>query len=190
MIQKKILIFGYSGGIGRSLVNITNKNKYKLFCYNKKKINFLKKNSILKIHNVLKKVKADIIINTSGVLGNNSDKYEKIFDVNLMPTWEIFKFYKKHPPKKKIFIIVIGSKAYKQGRKNYILYASSKAALHNLCQGCVEYLNNININFKIFHFGKVNTNLIKNLIKNKNSNIVSPNFVAKKIYNYFDRKIA
>ena len=81
MIQKKILIFGYSGGIGRSLVNITNKNKYKLFCYNKKKINFLKKNSISKIQNVLKKVKADIIINTSGVLGTNSDEYEKIFEV-------------------------------------------------------------------------------------------------------------
>ena len=95
MTKKKIIIFGYSGGLGKSIVKILKNRPYELILYNRKKLNFYSKKAKEQIHQILKKNNADIIINASGVLGDNFDDYKKIFDVNLMPNWEIIKFYKK-----------------------------------------------------------------------------------------------
>ena len=36
---------------------------------------------------------------------------------------------------------MLGSSVYKQGRRNFILYAASKAALFNMWQGASEYVS-------------------------------------------------
>ena len=189
MTKKKIIIFGSSGGVGKEIIKILKKKHYDLFLFNKKKLNFCASNSKNKIHNILKKVKPDIIINASGILGTNKDDYRKIFDVNLMPNWEIVKYYKKINLKKNLLIIIMGSTAYKSGRKNYILYSSSKAALHNLCQGSREYLARKKITIKLINFGKIYTSMIKKFVRQNSPNVISPAKAALKICKIFDKGI-
>ncbi len=189
MNKKKIIIFGFSGGVGKAIVKILKNRPFDLILYNSKKINFYSKNAEKQIKDTLKKNNPDIIINTSGVLGDNFDNYKKIFDVNLMPNWEIIKFYKKKKLKKKVLIIFIGSSSYKSGRKNYILYSSSKAALNNLYQGSKEYLNKKNIKMRLINFGKINTPMIKKFVRQNTANVISPNVAALKICKIFDKGI-
>ena len=78
MTKKKIIIFGYSGGLGKSIVKILKNRPYELILYNRKKLNFYSKKAKEQIHQILKKNNADIIINASGVLGDNFDDYKRI----------------------------------------------------------------------------------------------------------------
>lgn len=189
MTKKKIIIFGSTGGVGKEIVKLLKNKPYDLFLFNKKKLNFNLPNSKLKLQKILKKNNPDIIINASGILGNNYDDYRKIYDVNLMPNWEIVKFYKKINLKKKLIVIFIGSSSYKSGRRNYILYASSKAALNNLCQGSIEYLKEKNIIIKLLNFGKIYTPMIKKYVRQNSPNVISPTVAALRICKIFDKGI-
>ncbi len=189
MNKKKVIIFGSTGGVGKEVVKILKKKPYDLFLFNKKKLNFNLSSSKIGLKKILKKIQPDIIINTSGILGNNQDDYRKIYDVNLMPNWEMIKFYKKLSFKKKIIIIFIGSSSYKSGRKNYILYASSKSALNNLYQGSREYLKKKNITLKLLNFGKIYTPMIKKYVRQNSPNVISPTVAALKICKIFDKGI-
>jgi ribitol-5-phosphate 2-dehydrogenase (NADP+) / D-ribitol-5-phosphate cytidylyltransferase len=189
LTKKKIIIFGSTGGVGKEIVKLLKNKPYQLFLFNKKKLNFSQLKSKDKIHKILKKINPDIIINASGILGTNKDDYRKIYDINLMPNWEIIKYYKKINLKKKIVIILLGSSAYKSGRKNYILYASSKAALHNLCQGSREYLRGKKITIKLLNFGKIYTSMIKKYVRQNSPNVISPTKAALKICKTFDKGI-
>lgn len=186
--KKKIIIFGSSGGLGRCVVKILKKFDCNLFLFNKKKINFLKKNSEILIKKNLIKLDPDIIINCSGILGDNKDHFEKTFRVNFMPSWEMIKFYKNYKIKKKILLIIIGSSAYKKGRKKYILYSSSKAALHNMVQGANEYILNKKFKLAIYHPNRIDTKMVKHLIRQKTENRLSPFTVANKIIQIIKKK--
>ena len=116
-MNKKILIFGYTGGIGSELIKILKNKKYDLILLNKKKLNFNSNNANKKIHKILKIYNPDIIINAAGILGSNKDDYTKIYNINLMPNWEVVKYYKKTKFTKKnnfnnfrIFILQIRKK--------------------------------------------------------------------------------
>ena len=187
-MNKKILIFGYTGGIGSELIKILKNKKYDLILLNKKKLNFNSNNANKKIHKILKIYNPDIIINAAGILGSNKDDYTKIYNINLMPNWEVVKYYKKTKFIKKIILIILGSSSYKSGRKNYILYASSKAALNNLCQGSKEFLRNKNIKIKLLNFGKVYTPMIKKYVRQNMPNVISPRLAAQKICRIFDKE--
>ena len=102
------------------------------------------------------------------MLGTNSDKYKDVYDVNFLPNWEIIKFYINNKTNKKVKIILIGSSSYKKGKENYMLYTSSKAALHNLYQAAKEKFGNTYINVDIFHPPRFQSKLIKNLKKKRN----------------------
>jgi len=181
MKKNKVLIFGSNGTLSKAIIKLLIK-KFEIIKINKNIINFNKKKMNLKISNILKKYEPDIIINSSGVLGNNSQLYEKVFNTNFGSNWEIIKYYLNKKTKKKIKIILIGSTAYKIGKKNYLLYSSSKSALHNLYLGAKETLNKKNIKLVIYHPKRMKTKMIKNLsFINKNSG-VNPSLEAKKIY--------
>ena len=105
-----------------------------------------------------------------------------------MPNWEIVKYYKKINLKKKLIIIILGSSAYKSGRKNYILYASSKAALNNLCQGSKEYLKGKKISIKLINFGKIYTSMIKKYVRQNSPNVISPTEAALQICKIFTKE--
>ena len=83
---------------------------------------------------------------------------------------------------KNVKIIFIGSTSFKKGKGNYILYSSSKAALHNLYQGAKEKFKNTNVKVTIFHPQRFKSKLI-NKLNNKgkfqNINIVVNDLLIK-----------
>ena len=182
LLNKKILIFGFSGGLGKNVLQILKKKKFIIFKLIKSNKDFIKKNDEKKIYQYLKKINPDVIINCSGVLGDNLLSYVKVFNTNFGSNWEILKYYFTHKDKikKAVKIIIVGSTAHKFGKKDYMLYAASKSALNNLCQGANEMLKNTNIDIKIYNPVRMNTPMIKNVnfIKKKG---ISPRIVAKKI---------
>ena len=178
-MNKKVLIFGATGGLGTELSYLLEKRKYRVIKVPKNKINFLAKKINIKINKLLLRIKPDVIVNCSGYFkGNNSD-FEKIFKINTYSNWLIIKFYIYKKVKKKVKIILIGSSAYKGPRKNYILYSASKAALHNVYLGAKELLEKKLVSLKIVHPEAMKTKMINNII-NKNK-IKNPSYYAKKI---------
>jgi|TARA_B110000037_G_scaffold208380_1_gene256398 2-C-methyl-D-erythritol 4-phosphate cytidylyltransferase len=177
--MKRVLIFGSNSTLAKKIKSFL-KNDYLVTEVAKKKINFSKKNSPSQIHKVLSKVNPDIVINFAGVLGTNSDKYKDVYDVNFLPNWEIIKFYINNKTNKKVKIILIGSSSYKKGKANYMLYTSSKAALHNLYQAAKEKFGNTYINVDIFHPPRFQSKLIKNL--KKKGNFTKIEIIAKTLF--------
>ena len=167
--MKRVLIFGSNSTLAKK-IKLFFKNDYIITEITKKKINFSKKNSPNQIKKILLIVNPDIIINFAGVLGSKADSYREVYDVNFLPNLEIIKFYIKKKIKKKVKIILIGSSSYKKGKANYMLYTSSKAALHNLYQAAKEKFENTNIIIDIFHPPRFQSKLIKSLKKKGNFN--------------------
>ena len=174
--MKRVLIFGSNSTLAKKIKSFI-KNDYLVTSVTKKKIDFFKKNSPRLVHKVLLEVRPDIIINFAGVLGSNSDNYTKVYDVNFLPNWEIVKFYINNKTKKKVRIILIGSSSYKKGKANYMLYTSSKAALHNLYQAAKEKFKNTYINIDIFHPPRFKSKLIRSL--QKKGNFTKTDIIAK-----------
>ena len=177
--MKRVLIFGSNSTLAKK-IKLFLKNDYLVSEITKKKINFSKKNSSNQVNKFLLKINPDIVINFAGVLGSNKDLYNEVYDVNFLPNWEIIKFYINNKIKKKVKIILIGSSSYKKGKANYMLYSSSKAALHNLYQAAKEKFKNTNIKIDIFHPSRFKSKLIKNLKqKGKFTNI---EIIAKTLF--------
>jgi short-subunit dehydrogenase len=187
LIKKKIIILGSTSGLGVEIKKVLNKNKYKLYLFSSKNLDFSKKTFKKKINYYLKTIDPDIIINSAGIFGNNSISIKKIFTINVAPSWEIIRYYLKKIPKNKKLIILIGSTSYLGGRKNYILYAASKAALHSIYLGAKENFSSKIISLKILHPKKMKTNMTKNITVNEKSN--KPIYYAKKILNIINRNI-
>ena len=181
MKKNKILIFGSDGTLSQEIIKLIDRNST-IIKINRKDLDFNKKKMNVKICNILNKQNPDIIINSSGVLGSNADLYEDVFNTNFGSNWEIIKYFLKRKKSKKVKIIMIGSSAYKSGKKNYLLYSSSKSALHNLYLGAKEALKEKNINLFIYHPGRMKTKMIKNISYLKKNLGINPSKVAKKIF--------
>tara|TARA_Y100000389_G_C17427718_1_gene500594 strand:- start:1274 stop:1819 length:546 start_codon:yes stop_codon:yes gene_type:complete len=177
--MKRVLIFGSNSTLAKK-IKLFLKNDYLVTEITKKKINFLKKNSPNQIKKILLIVNPDIVINFASVLGSKADTYKEVYDVNFLPNWEIIKFYIQSKIKKKIKIILIGSSSYKKGKANYMLYTSSKAALHNLYQAAKEKFESTNITIDIFHPPRFQSKLIKSL--KKKGNLTNLDVIAKTLF--------
>jgi len=186
MIKKKILIFGSNSTLARNIC-LAGKKKFLFKKIDKKKLNFNKSNISNNITKILSENDSDIILNCSGILGDNTLKYDDVFNTNFGSNWEIAKYYinlkKVH---KKITILFIGSTAYKTGKKNYLLYSSSKAALHNLYQGAKKILIEKKVKLLIYHPPRMRTKMIKKLSLFERKSAINPMLEAKKIINLLD----
>ena len=184
MTKKKVLLFGSTGGLGSEIKKKLDA-KYIVFSINKKKINFNDKNSSTKMFKLIKNNDPDIIINCSGILGDNKMSYEKVFNTNVGSNWDIIRFFinNKARIKKKVLIILIGSTAYKSGKKNYLLYSASKNALHNLYEGAKLVMKNSKIKIQIYHPKRMKTKMIHGIKYIKKKTSISPILIAEKICN-------
>jgi len=183
MIKKKILIFGSNSTLAKNIFTVGDK-KFLFKKINKKKLNFDNLNASKKIIHILSKNDFDIILNCSGVLGDNTLKYKNIYNTNFGSNWEIAKYYlNQKKSEKKITILFIGSTAYKTGKKDYLLYSSSKAALHNLYQGAKNILSQKKIKLLIYHPPRMKTKMIKKFSLFEKKSAINPMIVAKKILN-------
>ena len=92
MTKRKILVFGSDSTLAKKIC-LAGRKKFIFKKINKKKLNFDNFNTSKKIIKILSKDDSDIILNCSGVLGNNELKYEHVFNTNFGSNWEIAKYY-------------------------------------------------------------------------------------------------
>ena len=141
-MNKTAIIFGASGGIGSAVVSEL-QHQYNIICVDRSTINFLG-NKQQQVNQLLDRIQPDIVVNCVGTLGDNYHDYEAIFNINFGSNWSLIRYYMKHQDKS-TKIIMIGSSAYKSGKKQDMLYSSSKAALYNLWQGASDWFTDSNI---------------------------------------------
>jgi len=165
--MNKALVLGSTGGIGQAVCTLLAERGYKVVVPNR--------NQIKNITQILSKENPDWIFNCIGILGDNKSSFNEVFDPNVAINWAIIKYYLEHLSAN-VKVVMVGSTSYESGRKNYILYSASKAALHNMWQGACESFKGSNILLGLIHPGSVETPMIEHLpIK---SNLLSPRDVA------------
>lgn len=176
----KSLVFGAGGGIGRHICSQLIKANHSLVAVGRNQIDFSSTNSGSHIFRLLSDHRPDWVINCAGILGDNQSDYHEIFSINLGSNWDIIRYYLQNPPETLVRIVMLGSSAYRSGRKNYILYASSKAALHNLWQGASENFNDTNVKLGIIHFGPVNTPMARTSLTRRHD----PEYISSQILDF------
>jgi short-subunit dehydrogenase len=154
------VIFGARGGIGAAVRETFLVAGYRVVPVNSSTVNFSSPESYQQVSTILA-VNPDIVINCVGHFDNgNAETHNKTFDINVGSNWAIIKHYIDNPSTKPVKIIMVGSSAYLSGRKAYILYAASKAALYNVWQGACDYFSNTNITVSLINPVRTRTPLI------------------------------
>ena len=139
-MSKKVVLFGASGGIGSAIEKLLISTNYEVISITRSQINFTEPLIENKISKLLTELDPDIVINSAGWFGNNTDPFEEIMSVNFGSNWSIIRHYTSLPTIiKPVRIIMIGSICYNEGKKKYMVYAASKAALYSLWQGARDY---------------------------------------------------
>lgn len=160
-MTKSVAVFGNSGGIGAATVNAFKSAGYVVIEVDRNSINFNHNTSYTQVEKLLDQTNPDIIVNCVGHFDNeNIETHHNTFDVNVGSNWAIIRYYMNNNNSKPIKIIMVGSSAYKSGRKTYILYAASKAALYNVWQGACEYFKDTNITLGLINPVRTRTPMI------------------------------
>jgi NAD(P)-dependent dehydrogenase (short-subunit alcohol dehydrogenase family) len=158
-MNKTALVFGSNGGIGSAVVASLLTQGYTVFPVTKDQVNFVHGESEKLISDILTLKDPDIVINCGGVFGDNSSDYYRMMDINVGSNWFIVKHYMNYTSKP-IKIVLVGSSAYKAGKKSYMLYSLSKAALHNLWDGAKEFFSGRSITVNIIHPVRTRTKMV------------------------------
>jgi len=160
-MSKKVVIFGAHGGIGQATAEQFLRAGYVVIPVPSDRCNFLDIESIDTVSDILTEVNPDVVVNCVGHFDNgNNEPHHATFDINVGSNWSIIKHYIDNTPKTPVKIIMVGSSAYKSGRKAYILYAASKAALYNVWQGACEYFKDSNITLGLINPVRTRTPMI------------------------------
>jgi short-subunit dehydrogenase len=179
------LLLGASGGLGSEILKLLEAKAYKVIAPRSSNLNLANPTANIEIEKLLKIYKPNIIINCAGLFGGNDIHYDSIFNVNVKTNWSILKYYKEHPPTNRVKFITIVSSSYTSGRRDYILYAATKAALFNMCEGAFEYFENSNLVIGLVNPGRMRTKMIAHLITPETI-CLEPADVANKILEFLD----
>lgn len=156
----KVVIFGARGGIGSACRQAFLDAGYTVVPANSNSVDFTQPDSYEKAR-VLLNWEPDVVVNCVGHFDNtNQETHNKTFDINVGSNWAIIQHYINNPPTKPVKIIMVGSSAYKSGRKAYILYSASKSALYNVWQGASEYFTNTNVTVSLINPVRTRTPMI------------------------------
>ena len=139
--MKTALFLGANSDIAKSAIKLL-QDEYHIVAVDRRVIDLTDVTAELRINMALTMSNPDVVVNCAGVFKDNPDAdYDTTFDVNLKSNWTVIDHYINNPPEKPVKFIMLGSSVYKQGRRNFILYAASKAALFNMWQGASEYVS-------------------------------------------------
>ena len=159
--MRNAVVFGARGGIGKATVDALLHAEYEVTIVTSSQVNFNKANSTEEVYAILADENPDVVVNTVGHFDNgNNETHDKTFDINVGSNWAIIKYYIDNPPDKPVKIVMVGSSAYKSGRKAYILYAASKAALYNVWQGACDYFSGTNVSLGLINPVRTRTPMI------------------------------
>lgn len=195
--NKTFLLVGGSGGIGKAITLLLEKEKAKVLSLSRTSFPYhLDLTSYESIHHTFKKIKEEIgpvdgLINSAGLLKIKPFKdlcQKEIFELLSVNLLGVIYCCKEVLLNKRGHIINIASSSYTKGRKNYSLYSSAKAGVVNFTEGlCLErpdlYINTIvpertNTSMRSIHFPKESIN-----------SLLEPEIVAKKVVQILKAKI-
>ena len=161
MTNRIAVVFGARGGIGSAVRTEFLDAGYRVIPINSSILDFTKAKSRAQVHELLTYAMADVVVNCVGHFDNtNLENHSKTMDINVGSNWSIIQYYMKNPPAKPVKIIMVGSTAYQSGRKSYILYAASKAALYNVWQGACDYFQDSAVTLGLINPVRTRTRMI------------------------------
>jgi 2-C-methyl-D-erythritol 4-phosphate cytidylyltransferase len=132
-MKRTVAIFGATGGIGSAVKQSFLDAGYSVIPVGRNLIDFACADAEAQIQEFLGYAEPNVVINCVGRFAKNDEPAGSTMNINFNSNWAIVQHYLKSP--KSVRIIMVGSSAYKSGRKDYMVYSASKAALHNLWQG-------------------------------------------------------
>lgn len=135
-MKRTVAIFGASGGIGQATRQAFLDASYTVIPVSRNLIDFDHPTAEAQIQEFLGYAEPNVVINCVGKFGKNNETAGPTMNVNFNSNWAIIQHYLKNP--QPVRIIMVGSSAYKTGKKDYMVYSASKAALHNLWQGASD----------------------------------------------------
>jgi len=129
----RALVFGSTGGIGACVSRQLIQQGHTVVGVNRSQLDCDGEDFEQQISNIITQAEPDWIFNCIGVPGNNQSDYRSVFDANFGSAWAIVRHYIEHPDQA-VKIMLTGSTVHNQPRRNLVLYAASKSALHNMWQ--------------------------------------------------------
>ncbi len=157
----KVVVFGGTGGIGKATCAAFSAAGYAVYPISSKLINFALLQSQPQVDELLRKIMPDMVVNCVGHFDyTNKESHFNTMNINVGSNWSIIKHYMENISSKPVKIIMVGSSAYRSGRKNYILYAASKTALYSIWQGASEYFQETNITISLLNPVRTRTPMI------------------------------
>ena len=132
-MKRTVAIFGASGGIGSAVKQSFLNAGYSVIPVSRNLIDFACADAEAQIQEFLGYAEPNVVVKCAGQFAKNDEPAAATMNINFNSNWAIVQHYLNSP--KAVRIIMIGSSAYQSGRKDYMVYSASKAALHNLWQG-------------------------------------------------------
>jgi 2-C-methyl-D-erythritol 4-phosphate cytidylyltransferase len=177
-MKKTVVIFGVRSGIGAAVREQFLDAGHTVIPINSAQIDFTRADSDQEIATILN-CQPDIVVNCAGHFADNTELHSKTMDINFGSNWSIVRYYVENTNTKPVSIVFVGSSAYSAGKKNYMLYSASKAALHNLWEGAKEFFGNRDITVNIVHPVRTRTRMVAPY--NPNLDYLDPVVVAQMI---------
>ena len=157
----KVVVFGGTGGIGKATCSAFSSAGYVVYTISSKLVNFELDQSQLQVDELLRKIMPVVVVNCVGHFDDsNKETHFKTMNINVGSNWSIIKHYMENISTQPVKIIMIGSSAYRSGRKGYILYAASKTALYSIWQGASEYFQETNVTISLLNPVRTRTPMI------------------------------
>lgn len=157
-MKKTVAIFGSTGGIGQAVRQAFLDAGHTVIPVSRNLIDFANPKAEFQIQEFLSLCTPDVVVNCVGKFSNNDEPAGPTININFNSNWAIVQHYLKNP--QAVRIILIGSSAYKSGKKDYMVYSASKAALYNLWQGAKDAFVGTGVNIDLLNPARTRTKMV------------------------------
>jgi ribitol-5-phosphate 2-dehydrogenase (NADP+) / D-ribitol-5-phosphate cytidylyltransferase len=157
-MKRTVAIFGASGGIGSAVKQSFLDAGYSVIPVGRNLIDFACADAEAQIQEFLGYAEPNVVVNCAGRFAKNDEPAGATMNINFNSNWAIVQHYLNAPTA--VRIIMVGSSAYQSGRKDYMVYSASKAALHNLWQGARDAFADTNVRVDLVNPVRTRTQMV------------------------------
>ena len=187
--DKVIVVFGGNSGIGKDILQLSNKNSGKALAFSR--LNGVDISDDTQVEKILDDVfkkynRIDAVINCAAILTKKElieTSFEEIIseiNTNFLGAINVAKASHKYLKQTKGSLVLFTSSSYTRGRANYSLYSSTKAAIVNLTQSLASEWQKDNIKVNVINPARTATPMReKNFGKEDISTLLSSQTVAQ-----------